>query len=197
MDAGEQSRALRMIKTFIDLQEEAGGTIDFNACVRIAFNRMMKDFRTSILDLSHSADEMEKSSGKKFWTGTKRRPRPVDWNDPMPLLMEYLYSTANLYASVWRAEVVRDRSEFQAVVHGLKLEQAIWEPSGEKVDLSEGDNEEESGDSSEDDEKLKSELYKVDTSKLQPAQPQEFEKDGKRLLVSHYLLGLLGFYQTT
>jgi hypothetical protein len=139
---------------------------------------------------------MEKSSGKKFWTGTKRRPRPVDWNDPMPLLMEYLYSTANLYASVWRAEVVRDRSEFQAVVHGLKLEQAIWEPSGEKVDLSEGDNEEESGDSSEDDEKLKSELYKVDTSKLQPAQPQEFEKDGKRLLVSHYLLGLLGFYHS-
>eukprot|EP00573_Skeletonema_grethae_P012771 CAMPEP_0201693020 /NCGR_PEP_ID=MMETSP0578-20130828/5745_1 /ASSEMBLY_ACC=CAM_ASM_000663 /TAXON_ID=267565 /ORGANISM="Skeletonema grethea, Strain CCMP 1804" /LENGTH=1238 /DNA_ID=CAMNT_0048178481 /DNA_START=27 /DNA_END=3743 /DNA_ORIENTATION=+ len=177
MDSGEQSRALRMIKAFIDLQEEAGGSIDFDACVRIAFNRMMKDFRTSILDLSHSADEMEKSSGKKFWTGTKRRPRPVDWNDPMPLLMEYLYSTANLYASVWRAEVVRDRSEFQAVVDKLKLEQSIWEPSGDKVDLSEGDNEEESGDSGEDDEKLKGELYKVDTSKLQPAQPQEFEKD--------------------
>ena len=179
MDSGEQSRALRMIKAFIDLQEEAGGTIDFNACVRIAFNRMTKDFRTSILDLSHSADEMEKSSGEKFWTGTKRRPRPVDWNDPMPLLMEYLYSTANLYASVWRAEVVRDRSEFQAVVDELKLEQAIWEPSGEKVDLSEGDNEEESGDGGEDEEKLKGELYKVDTSTLQSAQPQEFEKDGK------------------
>ncbi|KAK1745267.1 ubiquitin-activating enzyme E1 [Skeletonema marinoi] len=155
MDSGEQSRALRMIKAFIDLQEEAGGSIDL------------------------MPDEMEKSSGKKFWTGTKRRPRPVDWNDPMPLLMEYLYSTANLYASVWRAEVVRDRSEFQAVVDELKLEQAIWEPSGDKVDLSEGDNEEESGDSGEDDEKLKGELYKfaADTSKLQPAQPQEFEKD--------------------
>eukprot|EP00985_Skeletonema_marinoi_P027503 scaffold22691_cov66-Skeletonema_marinoi.AAC.1 len=97
----------------------------------------------------------------------------------MPLLMEYLYSTANLYASVWRAEVVRDRSEFQAVVDELKLEQSIWVPSGDKVDLSEGDNEEESGDSGEDDEKLKGELYKfaADTSKLQPAQPQEFEKD--------------------
>ena len=34
-------------------------------------------------------------------------------------------------------------------------------------------------DGGEDDEKLKGELYKVDTSKLQPAQPQEFEKDGK------------------
>jgi hypothetical protein len=190
MEPGEQSRALRMIKTFIDLQEEAGGKIDFNACVRIAFNRMMKDFRTSILDLCHSADEMEKSSGKKFWTGTKRRPRPVDWNNAMPLLMEYLYSTANLYASVWRAEVVRDRSQFQAVVDELNLDQPVWEPSGEKVDLSEGDNEEESGSGGEDDEKLKGELYKVDTSKLQPAQPQEFEKDGKQRLqlIHNYLL---------
>ena len=192
MDSGEQSRALRMIKAFIDLQEEAGGSIDFNACVLIAFNRMIKDFRTSILDLSHSADEMEKSSGKKFWTGTKRRPRPVDWNNPMPLLMEYLYSTANLYASVWRAEVVRDRSEFQAVVDELKLEQPIWEPSGDKVDLSEGDNEDESGGSGEDDDKLKGELYKVDTSKLQPAQPQDFEKDGECLF---FFLLLLLFCQ--
>ena len=138
MEPGEQSRALRMIKTFIDLQEEAGGKIDFNACVRIAFNRMMKDFRTSILDLCHSADEMEKSSGKKFWTGTKRRPRPVDWNNALPLLMEYLYSTANLYASVWRTEVVRDRSQFQAVVDELNLEQPVWEPSGEKWILVKG-----------------------------------------------------------
>ena len=211
MEPGEQSRSLRMIKSFIDLQEEAGGKIDFHGCVRIAFNRMMKDFRTSILDLSHSADEMEKvgrpvvvyllksdivcilmcqnyiiishylikstqSSGKKFWTGTKRKPRPVDWNNRVssPLLMEYLYSTANLYASVWQVEGVRDRGQFETIVDELKLEQPRWEPSGEKVDLSEGDNEEGDGGDGvgEDDEKLKGDLYRVDTSKLNPAQPQ-------------------------
>ncbi|EED92895.1 ubiquitin activating enzyme 2, partial [Thalassiosira pseudonana CCMP1335] len=178
MEPGDQSRSLRMIKAFIDLQNEAGGNIDFKGCIRIAFNRMMKDFRTSILDLCYSADEMEKSSGKKFWTGTKRRPRAIDWTDPIPLLMEYLYSTANLYASVWKVEGVRDRDEFQAIVDELKLEQPQWEASGEKVDLSEGDNEESgSGDVAEDDEELKGELYKIDSSKLQPAQPQEFEKD--------------------
>mmetsp|Transcript_13626 Transcript_13626/g.29505 ORF Transcript_13626/g.29505 Transcript_13626/m.29505 type:complete len:1269 (+) Transcript_13626:53-3859(+) len=177
MEPGEQSRSLRMIKAFIDLQEEAGGNIDFNACVRIAFNQMMKDFRTSILDLCHSADEMEKSSGNKFWTGTKRRPRPVDWTNPIPLLMEYLYSTSNLYASVWKVQGVRDRDQFQAVVDELKLEQPLWEPSGEKVDLSEGDDNEGAADGGEDDEKLKGELYKIDSSILQPAQPQEFEKD--------------------
>jgi len=178
MEPGEQSRSLRMIKSFIDLQEEAGGNIDFKGCVRIAFNRMMKDFRNSILDLCHSADEMEKSSGKKFWTGTKRRPRPIDWNDPIPELMEYLYSTSNLYASIWQVEVVRSREEFQKIVDEMKLEQHQWEPSNEKVDLSEGDNEDgESGAAGEDDEKLKGDLYKVDASKLQPAKPQEFEKD--------------------
>mmetsp|Transcript_33227 Transcript_33227/g.61177 ORF Transcript_33227/g.61177 Transcript_33227/m.61177 type:complete len:1298 (+) Transcript_33227:96-3989(+) len=177
MEPGDQSRSLRMIKAFIDLQEEAGGTIDFDGCVRIAFNRMMKDFRTSILDLCHSADEMEKSSGNKFWTGTKRRPRPVDWTNPIPLLMEYLYSTSNMYASVWQVQGVRDRDQFQAVLDKLNLEQPQWEPSGEKVDLSEGDDNEEGADGGEDDEKLKGELYKIDSSKLQPAQPAEFEKD--------------------
>ena len=177
MEPAEQSRSLRMIKTFIDLQNESDGEIDFKGCVRIAFNRMMKDFRTSILDLCHSADEMEKSSGNPFWTGTKRRPRAIDWNDPMPLLMEYLYSTANLYALVWKIEVVRDLDHFQAIVDEMKFEQPIWVPSREKVDLSEGDNEGNAGAVCEDEEQLKGELYKVDASKLRSAAPQEFEKD--------------------
>lgn len=123
---------------------------------------------------------LPQSSGKKFWTGTKRKPRPVDWANPMPLLMEYLYSTSNLYALVWQVERVPDRDQFQAVVDELKLEQPQWGPSGDKVDLSEGDNEDgDSGAGGEDDEKLKGELYNIDTSKLGPAQPQEFEKDGE------------------
>ena len=99
--------------------------------------------------------------------------------------MEYLYSTANLYASVWQVEGVRDRGQFETIVDELKLEQPRWEPSGEKVDLSEGDNEEGDGGDGvgEDDEKLKGDLYRVDTSKLNPAQPQEFEKDGAYVCV--------------
>jgi hypothetical protein len=146
--------------------------------IRSTLNHL--DFRTSVLDLCHSANEMEKSSGNKFWTGTKRRPRPVDWTQPEDLLKEYLYSTANLYASVWQVPGVRDLDEFQAVLDELNLEQPQWQASGEKVDLNEGDNEDgDSGALGEDDDKLKAMLYKVDSSKLQPAQPQEFEKDGK------------------
>ena len=142
MDAGEQFRSLSMIKSFLDMQKEAGGKIDLSLCVRIAFNRMIEDFRTSILNLCHSADAMEKSSGKKFWTGTKRRPRPIDWNNPTPELMEYLYATSGLYASVWKIECVRDRDEFEALVKSLNLQQPEWSAPSENVNLSEGDDDE-------------------------------------------------------
>ena len=183
MDAGEQFRSLSMIKSFLAMQKEApNGTIDFPLCVRIAFDRMMEDFRTSILNLCHSADSMEQSSGKKFWTGTKRRPRPIDWTATgeaqIPELMEYLYSAAGLYASVWKVECVRDRVEFEALVESLELQQPKWVPPSENVNLSEGDDDEGGkGDEGEQAEKLKADLYTVDTSNLQPANPQDFEKD--------------------
>ena len=47
--------------------------------------------------------------------------------------MEYLYSTANLYACVWQQDPVRDRDQFEAIVAEMNLEQPHWEPSGEKV----------------------------------------------------------------
>jgi hypothetical protein len=42
MEPGEQRHSLRMIKSFVDLQDDAGRKIDFKGCVRIAFNRMIR-----------------------------------------------------------------------------------------------------------------------------------------------------------
>ena len=171
MDAGEQYRSLTMIKFFLDMQKEAGGDgkIDFALCIRAAFNRMIEDYRTSILNLCHSADAMEKSSDKKFWTGTKRRPRPVDWTTPMPELMEYLYSTSGLYAAIWKVDCARDRAEFEALVNELDLQQPEWTPASENVDLNDGDDDGESGDNGDKAEKLKADLYSYDTAGLHPA----------------------------
>jgi hypothetical protein len=99
--------------------------------------------------------------------------------------MEYLYSASNLYGSVWKVAGVRDRDEFQSIVDDLNLVQPHYSPSGGNIDLSEGDNEE--GDFAEDDGVLKGALSKVDTSKLQPAQPLEFEKDGERSSLCVYV----------
>lgn len=175
MGGGDQFRSLSMIQAFLEIQK--AGKIDLDTCIRIAFDRMMQDFRTSILNLLHSADAMEQSEGKKFWTGTKRRPRPVEWNDPTPELMEYLYATSGLYASVWKVEPVRDRAEFEVLVKKLNLKQPEWTPPSENVNLSEGDDEGEGGDQGEQTEKLKADLYNVDTLGLQESNPQDFEKD--------------------
>uniref|UniRef100_A0A7S4R506 Ubiquitin-activating enzyme E1 C-terminal domain-containing protein n=1 Tax=Ditylum brightwellii TaxID=49249 RepID=A0A7S4R506_9STRA len=178
MEHGEQKKSLTLIKLFIDLQKENEGKIDFNACIRVAFTRMIEDFRTSILNICHSADQMEKADGTKFWTGTKRRPRAIDWSGELkPDLMEYLYCSSNLYAVVWGVEPVRDRFEFETVVKSLGLEQPEWTPSSANVDLSEGDGEAAAEEGSDDSEELKRDLYAVDVSKLIPAIPHDFEKD--------------------
>jgi len=179
MDAGEQYRSLSMISSFLEMQKQSNGSIDLTLLIRVAFDRLMEDYRTSILNLCHSADIMEKSSGKKFWTGTKRRPRPVDWNDDenKAALMEYLYSASGLYASVWRVECIRDRAAFEELVHSLNLQQPEWIPPSEVVSLNDDEEEAASSDEASNAEKLKADLYKVDASTLPPAKPQEFEKD--------------------
>eukprot|EP00797_Seminavis_robusta_P034812 Sro846_g210150.2 (475) ;mRNA; f:20372-21796 len=167
-----------MIHAYIELQQKGdGGGIDLAACIRVAFHRLVEDFRNSVLNLCHSADVMEKSSGKQFWTGTKRRPRPIDWTQPVPELMEYLYCTANMYAVVWGLDPVRDRATFEKIVTDLKLEQPDWTAPSQNVDLSENDDEADSGDAAAEAEKLKAELYKVDPATLKPAHPHDFEKD--------------------
>jgi len=183
LDTGEQYKSLSMIKFFIDLQNNNAGTISFHSCVKVAFDHLIKDFRTSVLNLCHAADEMETSTGNKFWTGTKRRPRAVDWNDETQKarLLEYLYCTSNMYAAMWGVELVCDRSTFEQIVNDLNLKQPEWTPSNEDVDLNEGEGDENANnngaDEAEEVNKLKNEMYSVDVQKLPNAFPHDFEKD--------------------
>jgi ubiquitin-activating enzyme E1 len=178
MEPGEQLKSLKTIQSYISLQKENNGRMDFAACVRTAFDILMRDFRTSVLNLCYSADAMEKSSGTKFWTGTKRRPRPVEWTNPMPELWEYLYCTANMYAVVWGLEPVRDRVAFEKIVTDMDLKQPEWTPPSENINLNDNDDDDTGGgDASAEAEKLKAELYNVDPSTLPPAYAHDFEKD--------------------
>mmetsp|Transcript_30378 Transcript_30378/g.34627 ORF Transcript_30378/g.34627 Transcript_30378/m.34627 type:complete len:908 (+) Transcript_30378:178-2901(+) len=182
MDCDEQYRALTMISSLLQIQKQAtGGAIDFFFLIQVAFDRLMGDYRTPILNLCYSADAMEESSGKKFWTGTKRRPRPVDWNaSDKTLLMEYLYSTSGLYAAVWNIDCVRDRNTFEKMINGLTLQQPEWSPPSLDNDsgmLTEEEGEDTTTNNEDKLEKLKADLYNFDTSNLQKAYPQEFEKD--------------------
>lgn len=58
MEPGEQRHSLRMIKSFVDLQDDAGGKIDFKGCVRIAFNRIRGEFFSMIIGMHENTYEM-------------------------------------------------------------------------------------------------------------------------------------------
>ena len=190
MEPGEQLKSPQMIASCVKWQKQ-DGSLDFETCIKIAFERLMADFRTGVLNLVYSADQMEKSSGKQFWTGTKRRPRPVDWStttsvkeeddsyrEMAAMMKEYLYAASNMYASVWGLEPVRDRQSFDDLLQMVNLTQPEWVAPTQALNLS--DNEEEeagSGDDTVDAEKLKADLYKVDTSALMKAFPHDFEKE--------------------
>eukprot|EP00931_Biecheleriopsis_adriatica_P073771 TRINITY_DN47999_c0_g1_i1.p1 TRINITY_DN47999_c0_g1~~TRINITY_DN47999_c0_g1_i1.p1 ORF type:complete len:1238 (+),score=360.71 TRINITY_DN47999_c0_g1_i1:64-3777(+) len=177
MSESDQFNALKMIKGIIELQK--AGPIDFDVCVRAAFNHYCKDFITSIRDLVYNCDQIEKSTGKPFWTGTKRRPIEAKWDaaNPPPEALEYLYATANCYAFMWKLNFVRNRGEFQKRVVQLNLEVPEWKPP----DANEGGapTEEEDGDKVDPAaiEALKGELYGIDTSGLQECEAHDFEKD--------------------
>jgi ubiquitin-activating enzyme E1 len=175
MGESEQFKALKMIKGFVEEQKK--GTVDFNTCITLAFNQYCKDFITSVRDLVYNCDQIEKSSGKPFWTGTKRRPQEAKWDakSPPAEALEYLYATANCYAFIWKVPFVRNRTKFTELVLSLDLKVPDWSPPSEtKVD-----SEEDEGDKVDPAaiENLKGELYGVDPSGLKELQVHDFEKD--------------------
>lgn len=177
MSDAEQFKALKMIKSFIARQE--GGKVDFNACIRTAFEHYCKDFIFSIRDLVYNCDQLEKSTGRPFWTGTKRKPIEAKWDpaSPPPEALEYLYATANCYAFIWQVPYVRNRGAFTKMVVDLALELPAWsEPSDTKVE-EEGAEEDDNKADPEQIAALKGELYAVDPSKLQECAVHDFEKD--------------------
>ncbi|CAK8997833.1 Ubiquitin-activating enzyme E1 1 [Durusdinium trenchii] len=175
MSEAEQFKSLKMIKGIIELQLSTA--IDFDACIHAAFNHYCRDFIISIRDLVYNCDEIEKSTGKPFWTGTKRRPMEAKWEseNPPAEAMEYLYATSNCYAFMWKVPFVRNRDAFHQRVVQLRLQVPAWSaPSSGKVETEEDDGEKVDPAAIE---ALKAELYAVDPNSLAECEAHDFEKD--------------------
>jgi len=175
MSEAEQFKALKMIKGIIELQQTS--QIDFDACIRAAFNHYCRDFIISIRDFVYNCDEIERSTGKPFWTGTKRRPVEAKWDSANPPVeaMEYLYATANCYAFMWKVPFVRNRAAFHQRVVELGLQVPEWSPpSAGKVETEEDDGEKVDPAAIE---ALKGELYAVNPADLAECEAHDFEKD--------------------
>jgi len=179
MSTAEQFKVLRMVTEFVDLQQD--GPIGFGSCITMAFRFFCKDFITSILDLVHTCNSIEVSTGRPFWTGTKRKPNPAVWGirgHPAEA-MEYLYTCANCFAYIWRVPYVRDRMQFEAMVEQMQLQPPSWKPPSDADVTSQtsgGEAPEEVIDSASVSE-MHMRLRSIDTDALQQCQVHEFEKD--------------------
>uniref|UniRef100_A0A7S0ZVR3 Ubiquitin-activating enzyme E1 C-terminal domain-containing protein n=1 Tax=Noctiluca scintillans TaxID=2966 RepID=A0A7S0ZVR3_NOCSC len=193
MGEAEQYKALRMIKSYIALQQ--AGPVDFEACVRTAFQHYCDDFIVAIRSLVYVCDKMEATTGKPFWTGTKRRPVEASWDPAKPpaAALEYLYAASNCFAFIWKGsegaptedqpskkakktlQYVRNRAEFQDFVVSLNLQVPAWSPPSEEATVNEGEEEEKVDTAAI--ETMKGELYAIETSGLQRCEPHDFEKD--------------------
>lgn len=132
------------------------GAASFDTCVDLAFAHMLKQYRDGILDLTHyfpkdslvtkDRDGKDLNPPIPFWSAPKRFPIAIQWNgaDPDPMLVEYLYNCANLYAELFHIEPVRDNSEhratFKAYLVGRNLAAPTWAPSDKKPDTGDAED---------------------------------------------------------
>lgn len=170
----ERMDAMNLVKNIVDLQK-GGKKIDFDTCIKVAFDQMIDFFRNKILGVTHAGDVTEKKEGKPYWTGTKRRPNPVDFTPDDDKCIEYLYATSNMFAFVFGVDFLRDREKFEDRVRALNLTQPEWKPS---TGASVADDDEEGPEVNPNDmAALVKELRAVDVSTLCEAHPHDFEKD--------------------
>eukprot|EP00752_Nemacystus_decipiens_P009825 g8767.t1 len=167
----------------------------FETCVQEACGRFYKLFRDRVLQLTHNFPEDHVvESGEKFWTGAKRFPRAAGLEMSEEQHTAFVLSTANLLAAgcglspqekglLPLEHPQRDVEAVKRVARAMDV--PMWENTGEKTDLSEGDAK-----PTEDDEddpmdlegastelsKLLDELSAVDPSKFR-FEAADFEKD--------------------
>ena len=105
----ERIAALKSVKTMVDIQtkSEDGKGIKFDDCVWLAYQEMNQIFRDNIAAIINLGDSEAKKTSQPYWTGTKRRPQPIDFKSRGTLgsytkggamCMEYLFASSNLYA---------------------------------------------------------------------------------------------------
>lgn len=120
----------------------------FASCVRLAAEEFWTQYHIRIKDLIYCYPEDARNfrtleDGSKldtgaFWGGKKRFPQVsvLNYGDDA-MVMDYLYSAANLFAFMFGIEHVRDRDAFAKLLSECDLKMDAWQPPKEQVDVSE------------------------------------------------------------
>jgi ubiquitin-activating enzyme E1 len=120
----------------------------FTECIRRAFDSFCEQHITRIKNLIHLFPEDEvvkdKDTGDvigRFWSGHKKFPQVPKFDLANDEVLDYLYCAANLWASVFGAEQVRDREQFRKLCESAGLTVPEWTPPvGLKIQVDDDDN---------------------------------------------------------
>ncbi|CAM9530980.1 unnamed protein product [Ectocarpus sp. 6 AP-2014] len=171
----------------------------FESCIQEACGRFYALFRDKVLQLTHNFPEDHVlESGEKFWTGAKRFPRSADLEMDSEQHGAFVLATANLLAAgcglspqeeglLPLEHPQRNTEAVRRVASAMDV--PMWENTGEKTDLSEGNEPKPGDEKTEEPEdpmdlegastelsKILDELSAVNVSKFR-FEPADFEKD--------------------
>jgi ubiquitin-activating enzyme E1 len=170
---------LKSLKQLLDLE-------DFEDCVGYAKQRLYEDYDLQISNLITLFPEKHKDSdGNPFWTGPKRFPKPLEFDEEDELQIDYIVACANLIAHCLDIEQNDDREEILQLANDADIDEEV---QAEEVEL---DDDEEAKKASggktkskvdmdqvnEEIEEIIDELQEKDDKDEDDVSPEEFEKD--------------------
>lgn len=95
-------------------------------CCELARGNFEEYYHDSIAQLLHIfPEDFKDKDGQSFWSGPKRAPYPIKFDQNDPLHAEYIYSTANLYAFALGLEADRDKAKIVAAAAAIHVPQFV------------------------------------------------------------------------
>jgi len=148
-------------------------------CVTWARNHFESQYNNQIRQLLHNfpADQTT-SSGQPFWSGPKRCPHHIVFDQDEDLHVDYVFAAANLKAEVYGIPQIRDRQKIKEMAAAVKVAEFVPK-SGVKIAVTEADAEAANNASvdPEDVEGLQAAIPALTDLKGLHITPLEFEKD--------------------
>jgi len=197
MDKLKEAEALDVLENvyrIVSASEDKG--VSMETCIRLAFDFFITQFRDRIQNLIFAfppdavKEDLDTGAKVPFWSGAKRFPQAPEFNLEDENQFQFIYNTANLYASVFKIKPIRDVEEFKKVAAASNLQPPRWQPSKsfmakvqnevkqeQSAEKKEEIAEHKSDEDAEKVEELKTKLRALKDTKITHLEKAEFEKD--------------------
>jgi len=180
----QQNTKVEILKTlkasFVDEMPKV-----FADCVAWARLKFDEKFSRSIKQLLHSFPSgMLTSTGTPFWSGTKREPKPLEFDSNDPLHMGFIVSAANLRAAIYGIQGSDDEGAIKKALESVNVPE--FKPKNIKIaandeELKQQQQENQQQDMSDIDSVAKSLLAQIPPrEQLQQVNEIEFDKDNDK-----------------